>query len=100
MVAPGSSEAAALGRIMPQGAHLPGEIVRVARFSFLAYSGRLLEATAESIDPTLSHDMAVEWARSPARMITALILQQEGRLSAAIRIAADARQLSVLGLQQ
>ncbi|MGK0722876.1 helix-turn-helix transcriptional regulator [Leucobacter sp. W1478] len=73
------------------------EMVRSSRLILLAYDGRLREAAVVGPDPMPSSNISVEWVRAPARAINALIQQQDGQLDDAIRIAGDARLVSLLG---
>lgn len=73
------------------------EMVRSSRLILLAYDGRLREAALESPAPESASLINVEWVRAPARAVNALIQQQDGQLDDAIRIAEEARVLSLLG---
>lgn len=99
----GSSVGGALGALDRLDAAYAGsepevlEVLRSARVWVLASAGRLREA-AEACPPTeVSPDLKVEWARSPARAIAALILEQQGRATEAIASAEHARSLARLG---
>lgn len=73
------------------------EGVRSTRVLVLAYSGRIRAASEVCPGPQLSPDLGVEWARSPARAMQALILEQQGALGQAVSSAENARRLSRLG---
>ncbi|QBE48718.1 helix-turn-helix transcriptional regulator [Leucobacter triazinivorans] len=73
------------------------EMVRSTRVLLLACSGRIRDAAETAPDPELSADLGVEWVRSPARAVQALILEQQGALHSAVQCAESARRLSRLG---
>ncbi|WP_162903670.1 helix-turn-helix transcriptional regulator [Leucobacter sp. wl10] len=73
------------------------EVVRSTRVFVLACSGRIRAAAEAGPRPELSPDLGVEWARSPARAMQGLILEQQGALMQAVSSAENARRLSRLG---
>lgn len=79
------------------GDFLAAEMVRSTRVLLLACSGRIRAAAEACPDPELSTDLGVEWVRSPARAMQALILEQQGALRCAVASAENARRLSRLG---
>ncbi len=77
--------------------HVAREMVKTARYLLLSFDGRLRAADDLELGTGSSQDLTVEWVRAPARAISSLILQQQGRLDEAIQTAENARQLSMLG---
>jgi DNA-binding CsgD family transcriptional regulator len=73
------------------------EMVRSTRVLLLACSGRIRAAAEACPEAELSADLGVEWVRSPARAVQALILEQQGLLHRAVASAENARRLSRLG---
>lgn len=81
----------------PVGDPVAAEMVRSTRVLLLACSGRIRDAAEAAPDAELSPDLGVEWVRSPARAVQALILEQQGALHSAVQSAESARRLSRLG---
>lgn len=73
------------------------EAVRSLRVTVLAYTGRLREAGLAAPDEEVSTDLKIEWVRSPARALTALILEQQGAFRRALAGLENSRTLSRLG---
>lgn len=82
---------------LPNGDQALAELVRSSLVLTLAYAGRLRDAAEASPDPEPSTDLKIEWVRSPARAVGALILEQQGSIAMAVRSAENARKLSQLG---
>lgn len=73
------------------------EEVRAVRFWLLLNNGNLTDAAAVRISDEASEDITIEWVRVSARSGFSLLLQQQGRLEEAVRIADRARTLSMIG---
>ncbi|MBL3700006.1 helix-turn-helix transcriptional regulator [Leucobacter luti] len=73
------------------------EVVRSTRVQVLAYAGRLRDAACAAPSQEVSSDLKTEWVRSPARAISALILDQQGEVGRAVASAENTRMLSRLG---
>lgn len=82
---------------LPDGDESLAELVRSSYVLTLAFAGRLREAAEAGPDPEPSTDLKIEWVRSPARAVGALILEQQGSIALAVRSAENARKLSQLG---
>ncbi|MBK0417777.1 hypothetical protein JD276_01845 [Leucobacter sp. CSA1] len=73
------------------------EMLRSARVLMLAYTGQLRAAAEHCPDPGITTELGIEWARSPARAVSALLLQQRGRIREGVLSAEQARALAALG---
>lgn len=74
------------------------EVVRSARFSHLISDGDFVGA-AEVMpqEGDVAADLVTEWVRAPARSASAVLLMQQGKIDAALRIAHQARRITVVG---
>lgn len=73
------------------------EAVRSLRVTVLVYTGRLREAVAAAPEWEVSSDLKTEWVRSPARVLAALVLEQQGAFRRALTGLESSRNLSRLG---
>lgn len=73
------------------------EIARAAHIYVLADFGHVHAAFERSNLPEVSGDLAIEWARSPARATMAMILAQRGETTPASALAKQMYSLSQLG---
>lgn len=76
------------------------ESIRSARVQLLGSTGRLREAMERAPDPDALESMPIEWERTRARAVSSLILSQQGRHEAAIRLADHAASFAAIGEQQ
>ena len=93
----------ALGRLDDLALRVEGrdkelsETVAAARAYAMACSGEPRKAEELSADPGVEGTMRIEWARSRARLVSALVRVQEGRFTEAMLIAENARHLALCG---
>ena len=76
---------------------LPIAAVRSARVLVLGYSGRLLEAVLAGPPAEISEDIGIEWVRSSARAVVALIEAQNRGTHASAEQAIRGRKFGSLG---
>lgn len=86
-----------LAKEIPDTSSSAAEMVRCARALLYARTGRLKESVM--IGPTMHEEgrMQIEWIRSQSRLVSSLILTQQGRFGEAISGAERARTFAVLG---
>ncbi|QBE48652.1 LuxR family transcriptional regulator [Leucobacter triazinivorans] len=76
------------------------EAILSARVQLLASTGQLRQALERAPQVDEIGSMPVEWERTRARAVSALILSQQGRSEAAIRLADHSAAIAAIGEQQ
>lgn len=79
------------------GESVSREAVRALRYRLMLREGDFASAAAHPIDVEPSSEIVVEWVRSPAISLSAVMLLQQGDMEEAIRLAHRARSISLIG---